>query len=212
MLFDKARDKYLRDATFKQTVDMMVVMMMNGQLHPGEMREAALMAEIKFRQSQPVNSLFPEINIDKYISHTETVQSIHQKMQEGYGPIGDVIREICDLDKQQRNKLGMIYIDIFKGTYRQAVPIHILIEHPDVQAYEYDSEADSFGLECWFSVDSLDRSTEDENIFFYWTRGKEVECTADSFLYVGQEDYEKIMGTKISANQASRSNNKGAFE
>jgi hypothetical protein len=54
----------MRDNTFKYTVDLMCKMLLDGQLAAGEMREAALMAELKYRQLTPVNQLFPEIEMD----------------------------------------------------------------------------------------------------------------------------------------------------
>lgn len=58
--FCTLRDKYMRDATFRLIVDQMVNLLNSFELSPGEMREAAMLAEIKFRQSYHVSELFPE--------------------------------------------------------------------------------------------------------------------------------------------------------
>ena len=54
-----ASDRYLRDTQFKNVVDMMVSYAMSLEMSPGELREAAVFAEIKFQAMQPISNLFP---------------------------------------------------------------------------------------------------------------------------------------------------------
>ena len=47
------RQRYMEDATFKAMVDMMTAHMMNCDYTPSEMREAALLASIRYYEMRP---------------------------------------------------------------------------------------------------------------------------------------------------------------
>ena len=51
--YDYARAKYQSDAAFKQIVDAMIHHMHTLNYSPGEMRQAAVFAEILFQQRRP---------------------------------------------------------------------------------------------------------------------------------------------------------------
>lgn len=59
MNFIDARERYFRDSHFKSLVDMLVSHAMSLDMSPGEIREAAVFAEIKFQMLQPAKQLFP---------------------------------------------------------------------------------------------------------------------------------------------------------
>lgn len=59
MMFDEAKDRYLRDPQFKQIVDIMVHQALSLQMSPGELREAAVFAEIRFYAMKPARSMYP---------------------------------------------------------------------------------------------------------------------------------------------------------
>jgi len=50
---DDARRRYLSDPVFRNLVDMMVHTIRELQFSPGEIREAAIFADIKFQQLRP---------------------------------------------------------------------------------------------------------------------------------------------------------------
>ena len=50
-----ARERYKRDAQFKQLVDMNFVMIAEAQFTPTELREAAVLAAIKYEEIKPLS-------------------------------------------------------------------------------------------------------------------------------------------------------------
>lgn len=52
-------EKYHRDQQFKTIVDTLVAYAMQMEVSPGELREAAIFAEIKFQSMHPIATLFP---------------------------------------------------------------------------------------------------------------------------------------------------------
>lgn len=74
--FDKAQDKYRNDPQFRQLVDVMVNAIETLQFSPGEIRQAAIFAEIRHQQYRK-----PDVVImDKIIcicGHSEMTHSDH---------------------------------------------------------------------------------------------------------------------------------------
>lgn len=54
-----AAERYHRDPQFKALVQMMVAHALSLDMSPGEMREAAIFAEVKVQAMKPVGMLFP---------------------------------------------------------------------------------------------------------------------------------------------------------
>ena len=54
-----ANERYHRDADFRRVVDQMVNIATTLQMSPGELREAAVFAEIKIQAMKPLESLIP---------------------------------------------------------------------------------------------------------------------------------------------------------
>lgn len=54
-----ARDRYERDAAFRSAVDMMMAVAMRLEMSPGELREAAVFAEIKVQAMRPLETILP---------------------------------------------------------------------------------------------------------------------------------------------------------
>lgn len=50
---DRVRDRYLNDATFHAMVDAMIVAVMQLELAPSELREAAMLASIMVEERSP---------------------------------------------------------------------------------------------------------------------------------------------------------------
>ena len=64
MNFIDLEERYRRDPQFAQLVDFMVHNALELQMSPGEMRQAAVFAEIKFAMLKPVRQIFPEFARD----------------------------------------------------------------------------------------------------------------------------------------------------
>ena len=60
MNFLDVKDKYERDPRYRSVVEQMVHMAMSLEMSPGELREAAVFAEITVMSMRPVRDVFPE--------------------------------------------------------------------------------------------------------------------------------------------------------
>jgi len=58
MNYDQVNEKYNRDSDFRQLVDFLTHQAETLRMSPGEMREAAVFAEIRFQMMKPASSLF----------------------------------------------------------------------------------------------------------------------------------------------------------
>ena len=74
MNFMDAKDRYLTDPHFHAVVDQMVAMALNLDMSPGELRQAAVFAEIKFMTMRPAREMFPDFTqeLEREILHQET--------------------------------------------------------------------------------------------------------------------------------------------
>jgi hypothetical protein len=59
----KMWDRYNEDPLFNRIVDLMVGMLMDGQFTPTEMREAAMLAQIKHEDMRPRPTTFTKADI-----------------------------------------------------------------------------------------------------------------------------------------------------
>ena len=80
MHMSEMKQRYDRDNQFRALVDTMVAYAVDLQMSPGEMREAAIFAEIMVQTMRPISELFPrrfgEI-------HGELVRSADARKKEG---------------------------------------------------------------------------------------------------------------------------------
>lgn len=58
------RERYWNDAAFKMLVDMMVKQIMECQYTPSEMRDAALLASIRYEETHTTTRMYPKEIVD----------------------------------------------------------------------------------------------------------------------------------------------------
>ena len=59
----KMWDRYQEDPLFRRVVDLMVGILLDGQTTPTEMREAAMLAQIKYEDMRPRPTVFTKDDI-----------------------------------------------------------------------------------------------------------------------------------------------------
>lgn len=63
----KIWDRYRQDPLFGRIVDQMISTLLDGQVTPTEMREAAMLAQIKYEDMQPRPTVFTKDDVLKGI-------------------------------------------------------------------------------------------------------------------------------------------------